>query len=143
MKQYNIRVLFSVCIMLACVLTLFSMAGCNGGEKSVPSSVTAASTDAGKMTNEQALAAITNYLYINHDLKNYKGEAPCYWDIDAESSTEKTAIVYWRSYTAAFSYYYIDRISGETYVMVSEPGSDETKRTDETFNAWDYLNRTV
>lgn len=134
-----------VALMLACSLALISLTGCISNKKPDSSSeatASAAPAEVRKMTDEQALTAITNYLYIKHDLQNYKGEAPCYWNIEKETSTGETAVVYWRSYTAAFSYYYINRVSGETYVMVSEPGSEEAKRTDETFNAWDYLNKT-
>ena len=103
------------------------------------------------MSNEQALKAITNYIYINHPaIKDYvedesnKEKAPCYWGIDENRSAGNTVVVDFRSYTAAHLYYYIDRISGETYETSWVPmESDDEKRTGVTFNAWDYLNRSV
>ncbi|MBE7069091.1 MAG: hypothetical protein E7386_01115, partial [Ruminococcaceae bacterium] len=80
------------------------------------------------LTNDQALKAITNYIYINYpEIKEYvedksnENKAPCYWDIDEEESNDTTAVVAWRSYTAAWTYYYIDRVSGETKTLVYPP----------------------
>lgn len=120
------------------VFVLFTMTACVSRTKERNTSV---ATQAA-LTNEQALSAITNYLNDVYDLENYKGEAPCYWDIDKELSNDDTAVVYWRSYTAAHVYFYIDRVSGDTYVMGSAPGSDKKEKTEETFNAREYLNRT-
>ncbi|MBQ4370525.1 MAG: hypothetical protein II784_05930 [Oscillospiraceae bacterium] len=94
-----------------------------------------------RMSDEQAVAAIRNYCYINNpDLEKYvnSGEYPVYWDIS--SSGEKEIVVVFRSYTGSVNRYYIDPVSGETYVTELVPGiKDEERRTDESLNAWIYL----
>ena len=130
------RKLISIVII---VFVLFSMTACISRSKERE---TFAATQA-LLTNEQALSAITNYLNDVHKLENYTGEAPCYWDIDKELSNDDTAVVCWRSYTAAHVYFYIDRVSGDTYVMESAPGSDKKEKTEETLNAREYLSRSA
>ena len=127
------RKLISIVII---VFVLFSMTACVSGAKE-------RETTAAALTNEQALAAITNYLNDVHKLESYTGEAPCYWDVDKELSNYDTAVVCWRSYTAAHVYFYIDRVSGDTYVMESAPGSDKKEKTEETLNAREYLSRSA
>ena len=129
------RKLISVVLI---VFVLFSMTACVSRTKE--SNASAVNQDV--LTNDQAISAITNYLNEVYKLENYTGEAPCYWDIDKELSNEDTAVVCWRSYTAAHVYFYIDRVSGDTYVEESAPGSDKKEKTEETFNAREYLNRT-
>ena len=93
------------------------------------------------LTNEQALNAITNYLYKEYGQDKPSGDAPSYWMIDETQTDDKTVVVDWRSYTAAHVYFYIDRSSGDTYVMESEPGSEKKVKTDKKFNAKDYLDK--
>ena len=94
-----------------------------------------------RLTNERAVTAIRNYCYINNpDLKKTvdAGEYPVYWDIS--SSGENEIVVVFRSYTGSLNRYYIDPVSGDTYVTELVPGLiDEEQRTDENLNAWDYL----
>lgn len=94
-----------------------------------------------KLSDEQALAAIRNYCYShNPDLEGIvnAGEYPVYWDIS--SSDEREIVVLFRSYTGAQSRYYIDRLSGETYVTEFVPGiTSEEQRTDESFNIREYF----
>ncbi|MCR5756268.1 MAG: hypothetical protein K6G30_15825 [Acetatifactor sp.] len=94
-----------------------------------------------KLTDEQALSAIQSYCYqSNPDLEDIvnSGEYPVYWSVI--SSDEQTIVVLFRSYTGAEIRYYIDSISGETYVTEFVPGiTPEEERTDESFNVWDYL----
>ena len=127
------RKLISIVII---AFVLFSMTACVSRSKE-------RETTAAALTNEQALVAITNYLNDVHKLENYTGEAPCYWDVDKELSNYDTAVVCWRSYTAAHVYFYIDRVSGDTYVMESAPGSDKKEKTEETLNAREYLSRSA
>ena len=103
-----------------------------------PSENTAVTTQ-DSLTNEQALNAITNYLYKEYGQDKPSGDAPSYWIIDETQTDDKTVVVDWRSYTAAHVYFYIDRASGETYVMESEPGSEKKVKTEKKFNAKDYL----
>ena len=96
------------------------------------------------LSDEQALKAIKNYINIELGYAQYTGEAPWSVDIDKTKTSSDTAVVYFRAYTGSHSYYYVDRISGETYEKVytpdMEPGVGEGKNG-AAFNAWDYLNR--
>lgn len=94
-----------------------------------------------RLSDEQAAAAIRRYCRIvNPDLESVAsgGEAPVYWEVS--SSDESRIVVLFRSYTGAQIRYYIDPLSGETYVTEFVPGitADEA-RTDESLNAWDYI----
>ncbi len=94
-----------------------------------------------KMSDEQALAAIRQYCFVsNPDLESIvnAGEQQVYWDI--QSSTDTEIVVLFRSYTGALIRYYIDPVSGETYVTEFVPGiTTEEQRTEESFNARDFL----
>ncbi len=89
-----------------------------------------------RITDEQALSAIKEYCYINNpDLESIEnnGEYPVYWEI--ESGDDSGIVVLFRSYTGAEIRYYIDPVTGETYVTEFVPGiTSEEERTDETFN---------
>lgn len=93
------------------------------------------------LSEEQALTAIQNYCYGgNPDLKDIvnAGEYEVYWDI--ASSDEQQIVVLFRSYTGAQNRYYIDRVTGETFVTEFVPGiTTEEQRTEESFNAWEYV----
>ena len=94
-----------------------------------------------RLTDEQALAAIRKYGAIrNPDLESVEnaGEYPVYWEIS--SGGEQEIVVVFRSYTGSISRYYIDPVSGDTYVTEQVPGVTEgEQRTEKAFNAWDYL----
>jgi hypothetical protein len=108
-------------------------------DKTEGTSVEDSESDA--ITEEQALNAIKNYCFSkNPDLKNMadSGEYVINWNVTASDADE--IVVLYRSYTSAQIRYYIDPISGETYVTEMVPGIiDEEKRTDESFNIRDYL----
>ncbi len=95
----------------------------------------------GKLSDEQALAAIRQYCFVsNPDLENIvnAGEYQVYWN--TVSSTDSEIVVLFRSYTGAEIRYYIDAVSGETYVTEFVPGiTPEEQRTEESFNAKDFL----
>ena len=94
-----------------------------------------------RISDEQAAAAIRRYCLIgNPDLESLvnAGESPVYWDIS--SSSENEIVVVFRSYTGALIRYYINPISGETYVTEFVPGiTSEEQRTDESLNVWKYI----
>ncbi len=94
-----------------------------------------------RLTDEQAVSAIRQYCYRNDpDLESIvnAGEYPVYWNVSSSSDSE--IAVLFRSYTGAQIRYYIDPISGETYVTEFVPGiTSEEQRTGERLNAWDYL----
>ena len=93
------------------------------------------------LTEDQALEAIKNYCFTNNpSLKNMvdSGEHTIYWNVTTNAANE--IVVLYRSYTAAEMRYYIDPISGETYVTELVPGIiDEEQRTEESFNARNFL----
>lgn len=92
-------------------------------------------------TDEKALSAIKNYCITNNpELEDMvkSGNYTIYWEI--ESSTDNEIVVLFRSYTGAELRYYIDSVSGDTYVTEFVKGiTDGEQRTEETFNAWDYV----
>lgn len=91
------------------------------------------------ITDDQALSAIKSYCYESMpDLKSMEEEYPVGWEI--ESSDENAIVVLFRSYTGALVRYYIDPVSGETYVTEFVSGiTPEEERTEETLNVKDYL----
>jgi hypothetical protein len=107
-------------------------------DKTEATSVEGSESDA--LTDEQALEAVKNYCFSkNPDLINKvdSGEYNIYWDVTA-SNADKIVVLF-RSYTSAQIRYYIDPISGETYVTELVPGIiDEEQRTEESFNIRDY-----
>lgn len=94
------------------------------------------------MSDEQACAAIERYCCLsNPDLKGIvdSGEYPVSWKITEYS--EDQIVILFHSYTGADVRYYIDPVSGETYVTEFVSGvTAEEQRTDETLNVWDYMN---
>ena len=94
-----------------------------------------------KLSDEQALAAIRQYCFVsNPDLESIvnAGEQQVYWDIQSSTGTE--IVVLFRSYTGALIRYYIDPVSGETYVTEFVPGiTPEEQRTEDSFNVREYL----
>ena len=121
--------------------------GATAGVAAVPSDtiVTVPITDSQgvkRLTNEQALSAITKYCYLsNPDLEGIvkAGEYPVYWDISY--SDENQIVVLFRSFTGALIRYYIDPVSGAAAVTEFVSGVTETEMlTGETLNVWDYVN---
>ncbi len=94
-----------------------------------------------RITDEQAVSAIRNYcLTVNPELADSvnAGDAPLYWDLS--SSDENQIVVVFRSYTGVLKRYYIDPVSGETYVTEFVPGvMEDEQQTGETLNVKNYL----
>ena len=94
-----------------------------------------------RISEEQALSAVKRYcLLSNPELEGVvkAGEYPVYWELAPGDGQE--IVVLFRSYTGALIRYYIDPASGETYVTEFVPGvSSEETRTEERFNAWEYV----
>ena len=92
------------------------------------------------LTEEQALLAVQNYcLLSNPQLEEIvkTGDYPVSWGI-SPGGGDRIVIVY-RSYTGSQNHFYIDPVSGETYVTEFVPGvMDQEQRTDESLNIWDY-----
>ncbi|MCR4794468.1 MAG: hypothetical protein K5898_04760 [Ruminococcus sp.] len=113
-------------------------------ETALPDKTEAASVEQNEngsdaLTENQALDAIKNYYSINNlALTTDSSEYNSYWDVATNESNE--IVVLYRSYTGAQMRYYIDPVSGETYVTEFVPGIIDTEqRTEESFNARDYL----
>ena len=84
---------------------------------------TTSNADILPITDDAALSAIKNLcLEENPGIVDYlaEGEVPLYWVV--ESSDAKQIVVLYRSYTGSQTRYYIDRVSGETYVTELVPG---------------------
>ncbi len=111
-------------------------------EASEQSAAPAESTgeSSGAITEDQAYAAVINY---NKSIgSGYDGEINSegyseYWNVSSENGK---IVVLYRSYTGAQIRYYVDPVSGETYVTELVPGIiDEEQENGERFNARDYL----
>ena len=134
--------------MAAFVLLLMTML-CGCGRKMAASDTaggvlneaSANTAEPAELSDEQALSAIRNYCLIrNPDLEDIVNaeEYPVYWEVS--SSDEHEIVILFRSYTGSQNRYYMDRLTGDTYVTEFVPGiTDEEQRSDESFNARDYL----
>lgn len=93
------------------------------------------------LTDEEALTAIKNYCYeSNPDLKDMEGDDDYTVYFNVESSDESQIVVAFRSYTMAIVRYYVNPVTGDTYVTEFVPGiTDEEEKTGETLNARLYL----
>lgn len=110
-------------------------------DKTEAASVELSGGSSDTLTEKQALDAIKNYCFSrNLDLKGMaeSGEYNIYWDVSTNEANE--IVVLYRTYTATQIRYYIDPVSGETYVTELVPGIiDEEQRTEEKLNVRDYL----
>lgn len=96
------------------------------------------------MTQQQAYDAVVKYCkttnpYIEDAINN---GSMLYWAVgDTEGDTEgDTYTIIYRSYTASFVYYHVNRISGNVTTTEFVPGiTDGEVPSDITFNAWDYI----
>ena len=111
------------------------------GENNTTENNTTVNADILPITDDAALSAIQNLcLEENPGLVDTiaEGEYPLYWMV--ESSDTKQIVVLYRAYTGAQTRYYIDRVSGETYVTELVPGIiDEETENGQTFNIRDYF----
>ena len=111
----------------------------DGNQDTLPSENDLASE--GEISDEAALAAIENYVKKSQpdlDSMQDSGDYTIYFEV--ESSDENQIVVLYRSYTAAQTRYYVDRLTGDVYVTELVPGIiDEETRNDETFNIKDYI----
>ena len=101
-----------------------------------------ASTHTEPMTQDQALWAIIAYSFEKNPELEEKFEEGLY-NVSFGVSIKENIINVWnRSYTGSYEYYYIDPVFGDTYVTVFGPLTDfEERMTDETLNAWYYVDR--
>ena len=123
-------------IITAILFMMIILSAC-GGEKTKGT----ADNEKSKLTEEQAYDAVINYnkaIGSGYDEEvNSEGYLE-YWDVTTNENGE--IVVLYRSYTGAQIRYYVNSITGDTYVTELVPGIiDEEQKTDETFNARDYL----
>ncbi len=138
----SVGLILSFTVMSVFMLTSCGKAGSGQQNKEdVVVSDTQEETDDAKITDEQAVEAVKKYCFdSNPDLEDIvnAGEYQVSWEV--ESSGEDEIVVLFRSYTGAEVRYYIDPVSGETYVTEFVSGiTDEEERTDESINIRDYL----
>ncbi len=93
------------------------------------------------VTDEQALEAVKNYCYAeNAELKSIveSNQYKISWEVTS-SSAEQIVVLY-KTYTDAEVRYYIDPVSGETYITEFVPGiTSQEMKSDITFNIRDYI----
>ncbi len=149
-NKYNDRFILMLCtdscrsiymkkskrIVTAIFFMMIILSAC-GGEKTKGT----ADNEKSKLTEEQAYDAVINYnktIGSGYDEEvNSEGYLE-YWDVSTNENGE--IVVLYRSYTGAQIRYYVNSITGDTYVTELVPGIiDEEQKTDETFNARDYL----
>ena len=93
------------------------------------------------ISDDMAKAAVMNYCFDTNaglqDMVN-SGDYTIYWEV--EHSDEEQIVVLYRSYTAAEVRFYIDRVSGETYITEFVQGiTEEEQKTGETLNIKGYI----
>lgn len=93
------------------------------------------------LTEKQAYDAVINRNRItglgNDGEQNTVGAVE-YWC--TSTNEDGIIVVLYRSFTGALIRYYVDPVTGETYVTEWVSGIiDEETRNGETFNAWDYF----
>ena len=98
------------------------------------------------MTKDQALSAVMAFCFEYYRMLNLEQKIADGYGVDFGpfSDERKDICIWFRSYTGSYEYFYIDPISGYTYVTEFMPLMDEgEKMTDITLNAWDYVDRGV
>ena len=94
------------------------------------------------MTQDQALWGVIAYCVGKNPELKEKFEEGLYNVGFGANIKGKTVCVWSRSYTGSFEYYYVDPVTGDTYMTKSGPLSDYLEiMTDETLNAWEYVDR--
>ena len=93
------------------------------------------------ITEKQALEAIKNhYLTTSPDLAEKMASEDYTIFFDVTTNEDNLIVVLYRSYTGAENRYYVDPVSGDTFVTERVPGIiDEEQRTEETLNIRDYF----
>ena len=93
------------------------------------------------INEDQGLTAIQNYCCSNNsELEQYRNakEGPVYWAVSSDENNQ--IVIVFRSYTGSINHYYIDAVTGDTYVTEMVPGiTDGEQKTEEHFNVKDYL----
>lgn len=93
-----------------------------------------------ELDRDQTLAAIERFCREqNPDLNNMsQDEYSFYWELTSE--TEQEYVVTYRSYTGSFTYFHVNKATGEVTTMEYVPGiTDGEVPGAEEFQIWDYI----
>ena len=93
-----------------------------------------------ELDRDQTLAAIERFCREqNPDLNNMsQDEYFFYWELTSE--TEQEYVVTYRSYTGSFTYFHVNKATGEVTTMEYVPGiTDGEVPGAEEFQIWDYI----
>ena len=93
-----------------------------------------------ELDRDQTLAAIVRFCREqNPDLNNMsQDEYSFYWELTSE--TEQEYVVTYRSYTGSFTYFHVNKATGEVTTMEYVPGiTDGEVPGAEEFQIWDYI----
>lgn len=93
-----------------------------------------------ELDRDQTLAAIERFCREqNPDLNNMsQDEYFFYWELTSE--TEQEYVVTYRSYTGSFTYFHVNKATGEVTTMEYVPGiTDGEVPGAEKFQIWDYI----
>lgn len=93
-----------------------------------------------ELDRDQTLVAIERFCREqNPDLNNMsQDEYSFYWELTSE--TEQEYVVTYRSYTGSFTYFHVNKATGEVTTMEYVPGiTDGEVPGAEEFQIWDYI----
>lgn len=93
-----------------------------------------------ELDRDQTLAAIERFCREqNPDLNNMsQDEYSFYWELTSE--TEQEYVVTYRSYIGSFTYFHVNKATGEVTTMEYVPGiTDGEVPGAEEFQIWDYI----
>ena len=93
-----------------------------------------------ELDRDQTLAAIERFCREqNPDLNNMsQDEYSFYWELTSE--TEQEYVFTYRSYTGSFTYFHVNKATGEVTTMEYVPGiTDGEVPGAEEFQIWDYI----
>lgn len=108
----------------------------------IPESVPTETEPPKPLTDDEAMAGFTNYLYFK--IKNLQkildeDKIPCTWGI--ASSDKNEIMIMFKSNTGALLRYHINRKTGKAYVTQYAVETNSYFRTKETVNVREYINK--
>lgn len=108
-------------------------------EKAQPIEIMEPSTVENKITSEIAYEGVSNYCHETYDW-SIAEENPSIMYIEMGNESENEYQVTFRSYTGAFVYFYVDKLSGVTRMVEYVPTLDVENEVG-TINLYDYLKK--
>ena len=89
------------------------------------------------LTEEMAYNAIYNYIAKTHGWDNAPEDVSEY--LETAEATDDEYVIYHRSYTGAFTYYYVNKETGDTHIVDVVPALDIEEDEEGSINVYDYL----